>query len=685
MGSDRPTRRRKAPGKFEGTYSSFSSGQDFAAAKGDGTPVRNIGSVVRRLNALHDGAPEMKLLYSAIYGHEGSPNSRKQQLLDFQGLKGESAAANDNIRKRAVKILNEYKDTAVVAGLAEVLGFVTTNVQPKKLVPKICNFLLQPDPALCEADTAEAAAAADGDAEETPHADPKPAKSARKRKSAPAQPGRKAKAQRGRRGASAGQAASAKEESALQTASEITHSEAGVSETRAAEATEQTDTVAPDPAPSAAVSADEAALPSAGPPSEAANEPIEAPVATEDNKLPMPATEAGTAEADVDVEMEQHAYEDMDAEVNGGQTELAPADLAVPELELSADVPMQSVAPAAQADPAQRGRAGAETAVSAPAPVASPDARDAIMSREMAGPDLLAEPAAGLLGFGPGDQDQSASEAASDSPDEAPLAPANVVAPQQPGGAGAVPVAGVPQVAPHGDADAPAVAIPVDGAHVAADVAADGAEAVTAAADDHVAEPPDAHMHDVVMADHVPEAAAAAAHDAPAPAAAAVQAPPQAAAKIVELPGAAGKAPATGVARSQPARARRPRAMAVQEAQPVAAAAAAPDHSSRITDAAAAMVQPVAPAEGVRTRGRGAAREKQGKGGSAPDQSNDIRECVLQLLQEFDHPETTLVRDLRVALEDKFGIKVAMFNQWMPDVVQACGDFFTDLGIADSS
>lgn len=91
-------RRRKAPGKFEGTYSSFSGGQDFTAAKGEGIPIRNIGPIVRRLNAAHGGAAELRLLHAAIYGNEGNQATRKEQLLDFQGLKGESAAANDNVR-----------------------------------------------------------------------------------------------------------------------------------------------------------------------------------------------------------------------------------------------------------------------------------------------------------------------------------------------------------------------------------------------------------------------------------------------------------------------------------------------------------------------------------------------------------------------------------------------------------
>lgn len=124
------------------------------------------------------------------------------------------------IRKRATKTLSEYKDPEVVTRLAEVLGFVTSNVHPKKLVPKICTFLLHPDPALCDADMPDATMAPAGDAVERNQVEAaKPAKSGRKRKSAPAQTSRKAKAQRGRRAASAEEPASIKEESALQTLS----------------------------------------------------------------------------------------------------------------------------------------------------------------------------------------------------------------------------------------------------------------------------------------------------------------------------------------------------------------------------------------------------------------------------------------------------------------------------------
>ena len=98
-------RQRKPPPKFEGTYSSFSGGEKYTAAKGDGVPIRKIGPIVRRLGAAHDGDAEVKLLHAAIYGNEGSPEARKEHLLDLQGLKGESAAANDNVSSSSHMLL----------------------------------------------------------------------------------------------------------------------------------------------------------------------------------------------------------------------------------------------------------------------------------------------------------------------------------------------------------------------------------------------------------------------------------------------------------------------------------------------------------------------------------------------------------------------------------------------------
>ena len=117
----------------------------------------------------------------------------------------------------------EGKDAALLTSVAKMLGFVTTGVHAKKLVPKICKFLLKPDPAMCDADTPEAAAQAAGDSEAEPVDSVQPARSARKRKSAPAQSGRKAKAPRGRRAASAAQAVSAKDDSGMHTLSVSDH------------------------------------------------------------------------------------------------------------------------------------------------------------------------------------------------------------------------------------------------------------------------------------------------------------------------------------------------------------------------------------------------------------------------------------------------------------------------------
>lgn len=92
-------RERKPATKFEGTYSSFTNkGQDFAVTKGDGTALTNIPPIAARINAADPQEAALRLLHSAIHGSDGDSASRKQHLLSFQGLKGESSCSNDNVR-----------------------------------------------------------------------------------------------------------------------------------------------------------------------------------------------------------------------------------------------------------------------------------------------------------------------------------------------------------------------------------------------------------------------------------------------------------------------------------------------------------------------------------------------------------------------------------------------------------
>ena len=123
------------------------------------------------------------------------------------------------IRKRASKAL-ENSENSLVKRTAALLGF-KTELQPiKKLAAKISKFLVQPDPAICDADGSLTAAQGAADAVESAAAAPK-RQAGRKRRSAPAGApgGRKPKAARGRRGGSAVQAAPVKEDSAVQTMS----------------------------------------------------------------------------------------------------------------------------------------------------------------------------------------------------------------------------------------------------------------------------------------------------------------------------------------------------------------------------------------------------------------------------------------------------------------------------------
>lgn len=93
------SRERKPAAKFEGTYSSFKTGSDYTLKPGDGTPIASIKPIADRISEAAEDDAVLKLLQSAIYG-DTDTRDLKSQLLAFQGLKGGSSAATDNVRSQ---------------------------------------------------------------------------------------------------------------------------------------------------------------------------------------------------------------------------------------------------------------------------------------------------------------------------------------------------------------------------------------------------------------------------------------------------------------------------------------------------------------------------------------------------------------------------------------------------------
>lgn len=299
----------------------------------------------------------------------------------------------------------------------------------------------------------------------------------------------------------------------------------------------------------------------------------------------------------------------------------------------------------------------------------------------------------------------------SDSPDEVPL--------NGEGGPGAglgtvvqPVVAGVPQAAPRSGAAAPAVAIPVGGMHVAADPAAagGGAKADAAAPGAYapgpvvadgtmLAEHPpltpvhaevlaDDLMEDAAMPDALQEATAEPAvgavddaGGAAAPAAEVQQDLPDGGAASADLPAGkpgAGKAVGTVAVHSQPAKLssrRRGRGSGAAAAAAVSAPAPAVE-AAVVSDGDVAQ-----PATGMRTRGRGTSA--QAAAIRLQDEATDIKTYVRRVMAGFKHPETTLVRELRLEMEQRFGVKLNTFMERKDDVADALGEFFTDMGYAE--
>lgn len=345
--------------------------------------------------------------------------------------------------------------------------------------------------------------------------------------------------------------------------------------------------------------------------------------------------------------------------------------------------------------------AAAPDAVGGAAPAA-----EGVAAPSTGAPNGLAPPAAALPVEAGGGLNadvimHSAEEEEPESPDEVPL--------NGEGGLGAEQsiqtVAGVPQVAPRSGAAAPAIAIPIGGVHAAVEPpeARGGGAADDAVLSVHVPGP--ALPDGTVLAEHPPltpvhpegiidriaedgalpdalqggsaEAGGQASGDAAgAPAAAAAPGEPAhtgAVTAVVEAPAeqaSPSKAGAAVAVHSQPAkvsaRGRRGRGTSAPAASPPPAAA---------PDAA------VAAATGMRTRGRGSGHAEAPPGGQ--DEATQIRGYVMQVMQGFDHPERTLVRELRLAMERQFGVQLNTFMERKDDVADALGEFFMELGYAE--
>ena len=293
----------------------------------------------------------------------------------------------------------------------------------------------------------------------------------------------------------------------------------------------------------------------------------------------------------------------------------------------------------------------------------------------------------------------SAEEEEPESPDEVPL--------NGEGGLGAeqsIPtVAGVPQVAPRSGAAAPAIAIPIGGVHAAAEPAEAGGGGAAGGAALSVHVPGPALPDGTMLAEHPPltpvhpegiidriaedgalpdalqggsvEAGGQASGDAAGAAPAAPGEPAHTAAGTGVVEASAekaspGKAGAAVAVHSQPAkvsaRGRRGRGASAAAATPPPAAA---------EEAA------VPAATGMRTRGRGSGHAAAPAGGQ--DEATQIRGYVMQVMQGFDHPERTLVRELRLAMERQFGVQLNTFMARKDDVADALGEFFMELGYAE--
>lgn len=295
----------------------------------------------------------------------------------------------------------------------------------------------------------------------------------------------------------------------------------------------------------------------------------------------------------------------------------------------------------------------------------------------------------------------------SDSPDEVPLNGEGGPG----GGLGMVVqpvVAGVPQAAPRSGAAAPAVAIPVGGMHAAAEPAAGGggkADAAAPSAHAPVAigadgtmlaeHPPltpvqpdvdgDAGAEGAAMPNALQEAAAEPgvggmenAGGAAVAAAAVQQDPADGGAASADPP--AGKAGASKPPEpvSQPAKLssrRRGRGSGAA----AAAAAAAVSALAPAVEVAAVSGDVVQPTTGMRTRGRGTSAQAM----RLRDEATAIKTYVREVMEGFQHPETTLVRELRLEMEHRFGVELNTFMERKDDVADALGEFFTDLGYAE--
>lgn len=432
-------------------------------------------------------------------------------------------------------------------------------------------------------------------------------------------------------------------------------------------------------------SADDAAGDHSAGPAEAA-EHSSAAAATAAGTAPLPGDNP-PADPDTAVDVQDAV---MNAEVDAEQPAVALTDAAAPHLQARVDTasPVDTMATdaAPQLDPA------ATTAV----PPLVPEPADDVVH---AAP-FEAEAA-------PGGDVLSGEDAGSDSPDEVPLRSEDGLDGQRQGGDAVETVAGVPQAATRDDVGAPAVAIPVEAVHASTDrpgpagAAPDvpvGAQPSGDARHDGtllVDHPPPTPVHDDVLAEAPMHGIAAegGAQEAveegvrdPAdgggagPTVVDVMTHGDAAVHVAGVAAAGPPAPAparTGraaAARSKPGkssgRARRVHAAA----EPGAAVAAADGDDGA---AGTAAPQPTPTETGMRTRRRG-------KGSEAQDNGTLFRGYVLEVLGELASPETTLVRDLRVAMERRFGVKLDTFVERKQDVEDACGEFFTSLGFAES-